>query len=110
MDTQDLVREGEESSDDEVSFGQTPSTQELERSALDRHSFIFKHDLTSASPDLREFHPLPSQIPSQYGIKEEERKTAVVVFGSTHPPQNRDVSVAMCQRLTGWLESGILKV
>lgn len=63
MDTQNLSHEGYESSDDEASLQQTPSTQELERSPLERHSFIFRHNLTFATPDLREFHPLPSQIP-----------------------------------------------
>jgi len=63
MDAQDLNAEEIESSDDETSFGKTPSTQELERSPLERNSFIFRHNLLPASPDLREFHPLPSQIP-----------------------------------------------
>ncbi|KAJ5396453.1 hypothetical protein N7509_004566 [Penicillium cosmopolitanum] len=63
MDTQHLALEGNESSDDEESFGQTPSTQELERSPLERNSFFFRHNLNPAAPDLREFHPLPSQIP-----------------------------------------------
>lgn len=63
MDTQDLVADGNESSGDEESFGKTPSTQELDRSPFERNSFVFKHNLTSATPDLREFHPLPSQIP-----------------------------------------------
>ncbi|KAJ5233864.1 uncharacterized protein N7469_005630 [Penicillium citrinum] len=63
MDAQDLHAQEIESSDDETSFGKTPSTQELERSPLERNSFIFRHNLLPTSPDLREFHPLPSQIP-----------------------------------------------
>lgn len=54
--------EGCESSDDEMS-SKTPSTQELVRTPSDRHAFIFRHNLNPSTPDIREFHPLPSQIP-----------------------------------------------
>jgi hypothetical protein len=57
------LEEGEsDSSVDEASFGRTPSTRELERRPSDRHAFLFRHNLSPSSPDLREFHPLPSQI------------------------------------------------
>ncbi|KAJ5918340.1 hypothetical protein N7454_010715 [Penicillium verhagenii] len=51
-----------ESSDDDIS-SKTPSTQELGRTPSDRHAFIFRHNLNTSTPDIREFHPLPSQIP-----------------------------------------------
>jgi hypothetical protein len=55
-------------SDEAGYYENTPSTQELDRTPSERHAFLFKHNLTSAflnsnAPDLREFHPLPSQIP-----------------------------------------------
>ncbi|KAJ5219976.1 hypothetical protein N7468_009180 [Penicillium chermesinum] len=51
------------SDDEDESSYRTPSTQELGRSPSERHAFMFRHNLNSAMPDLREFHPLPSQIP-----------------------------------------------
>ncbi|KAJ5999024.1 hypothetical protein N7451_006834 [Penicillium sp. IBT 35674x] len=60
--TGNLAMEGYESSDDEMS-SKTPSTQELGRTPSDRHAFIFRHNLNPSTPEIREFHPLPSQIP-----------------------------------------------
>ena len=37
--------------------------QETERTSLERNAFLFRHNLHAPAPDLREFHPLPSQIP-----------------------------------------------
>ena len=52
------------SEDDDVSSpGKSSSTRELERTPSDRHAFLFRHNLSPSAPDLREFHPLPSQIP-----------------------------------------------
>ncbi|KAH8596409.1 fungal-specific transcription factor domain-containing protein [Bisporella sp. PMI_857] len=47
----------------ESSPGKTLSTQELERTPSDRHAFLFSHNLNPSNPNLRDFHPLPSQIP-----------------------------------------------
>ena len=63
MDTRDLAGDESDSSEDEVSSGKTPSTQELERTPSERHAFLFRHNLNSSTPNLRELHPLPSQIP-----------------------------------------------
>ncbi|KAJ5111027.1 hypothetical protein N7532_001562 [Penicillium argentinense] len=63
MDTQDPAYEEYDTTDDGFSYERIPSTQELERSPMERHSFLFRHNLSSPTPDLREFHPLPSQIP-----------------------------------------------
>ncbi|KAJ6114950.1 hypothetical protein N7486_000728 [Penicillium sp. IBT 16267x] len=60
--TGNLASGGYDSSDDEMS-SKTPSTQELGRTPSDRHAFIFRHNLNPSTPDLSEFHPLPSQIP-----------------------------------------------
>jgi hypothetical protein len=60
MDTRALAGEESDSPEDEIS---TPSTQELGRTPSQRHGFLFGHNLNSSAPDLREFHPLPSQIP-----------------------------------------------
>ena len=63
MDTRGLAGDETDSSEDDASPGKTPSTQELERSPSERHAFLFRHNLSPSTPDLREFHPLPSQIP-----------------------------------------------
>ena len=52
-----------DTSEDEDSPGKPPSTQELHRAPSERHGFLFGHNLNPSAPDLREFHPLPSQIP-----------------------------------------------
>lgn len=62
--TGDIVAENSDTDDDEYESSQkTPSTQELGRSPSERHAFMFQHNLNPTSTDLREFHPLPSQIP-----------------------------------------------
>ncbi|KAJ5632793.1 hypothetical protein N7490_009132 [Penicillium lividum] len=60
--TGNLATGAYDSSDDEMS-SKTPSTQELGRTPSDRHAFIFRHNLNPYTPDTKEFHPLPSQIP-----------------------------------------------
>jgi len=60
----DLGGDESDSAEDEASPGKTPSsTQELERAPLDRHAFLFRHNLSPSAADTRELHPLPSQIP-----------------------------------------------
>jgi hypothetical protein len=77
----DAVAEDSDSmSDEPVPFQNTPSTQELDRTPSERHAFLFKHNLTpsflsSAVPDLREFHPLPSQIPFLLDVYSENINT-----------------------------------
>ncbi|KPM41969.1 hypothetical protein AK830_g4578 [Neonectria ditissima] len=63
MNTQGLASDDSDSSEDEESSGKTPSTQELGRTPSERHGFMFGHNLGASTPDLREFRPLPSQIP-----------------------------------------------
>lgn len=64
MDTEGLAQDEFDTSDEEDwSLGKTPSTQEIERTPEDRNAFIFRHNLMPSTPDLRDFHPLPSQIP-----------------------------------------------
>ncbi len=62
MDTRDLAGDESDSSEDEASPAQF-STLELDRTPSERHAFLFGHNLSSSNPDLRELHPLPSQIP-----------------------------------------------
>ncbi|RPD78285.1 GroES-like protein [Lentinus tigrinus ALCF2SS1-7] len=50
----------------------------------------------------------PKELPAE-PEKASDRKTIVEVFGSLYIPPNRDIAVAMCQKLGGWLESGVLK-
>jgi hypothetical protein len=63
MDSRGLGAGDSDTSEDEASPGKSPSTQELERTPSERHAFLFRHNLSPSAPDLREFHPLPSQIP-----------------------------------------------
>ena len=63
MDSRGLGVGDSDTSDDEASFGKSPSTYELGRTPSERHAFLFRHNLTPSAPDLRDFHPLPSQIP-----------------------------------------------
>ena len=63
MDTRGLAGDGSDSSEDDVSSGKTPSTQELKRTPSERHEFLFGHNLSYSATDLNVFHPLPSQIP-----------------------------------------------
>lgn len=64
MDTKGLAGDESDSSEDgEASPGKSPPTQELERAPLEQHAFLFGLNLSTSAPDLREFHPLPSQIP-----------------------------------------------
>jgi hypothetical protein len=63
MDTRGLAGYESDTSEDEESPGKTPSTQELDRTPSDRHAFLFRHNLDPSSINLREFHPMPSQIP-----------------------------------------------
>lgn len=64
----DAAAQDSDMSDEPGSYEKMPSTQELDRTPSEHHAFLFKHNLassflTSTTPDLREFHPLPSQIP-----------------------------------------------
>jgi len=64
MDSRGLGGYDSDTSEDEASLGKSQSsTQELERTPSERHAFLFRHNLSPSAPDLREFHPLPSQIP-----------------------------------------------
>ncbi|KAI0836766.1 fungal-specific transcription factor domain-containing protein [Hypoxylon sp. FL0890] len=63
MDTEELAGGEYDSSEDEDSPGKTPSTVEQDRTPSERHAFLFRHNPGSPEPDLREFHPLPYQIP-----------------------------------------------
>lgn len=68
MDAEGLAGNDEyDSSDEGMSQGHTPSTQEIYRNPTDRHSFLFAGTLGSTSSNLLELHPLPSQIPFLIG-------------------------------------------
>ncbi|KAJ5469682.1 hypothetical protein N7539_009300 [Penicillium diatomitis] len=55
--------EGESSDDDFESPTKQLSTAESERPPEDRNAFVFRRTSIPHSPDLRDLHPLPSQIP-----------------------------------------------
>jgi hypothetical protein len=63
MDTRGLSGGDSDSSEDEDSPGKAPSMEELDRTASERNGFMFRHNLGGSVRNLREFHPLPSQVP-----------------------------------------------
>ncbi|KAI1808975.1 fungal-specific transcription factor domain-containing protein [Daldinia bambusicola] len=63
METEGLAVGDYDSSEDEDSLSKTPSTRELDRTPSQRHAFLFRHNLTSHGPDIRDLHPPLSQIP-----------------------------------------------
>ncbi|GAP90210.1 putative transcription fungi [Rosellinia necatrix] len=63
IETQHLAEGDLDSSEDEEQSGTSPPTRELERTASERHAFLFRHNLNTSHPNLRELQPLPSQIP-----------------------------------------------
>ena len=63
MDSYGLGADESDTSEDEVSSAKSQSSQELGRTPLERHTFLFRHSLSDSASDLREFHPLPSQVP-----------------------------------------------
>ncbi|KAF2101309.1 hypothetical protein NA57DRAFT_72750 [Rhizodiscina lignyota] len=62
-DIRSLAENEYDSSEDEALRAKTSSTKELERAPSERHAFLFRHNLSPSAPDVREFYPLPSQIP-----------------------------------------------
>ncbi|KAI0455794.1 hypothetical protein F5B21DRAFT_182384 [Xylaria acuta] len=79
METQHLAEADLDSSEDEELSGTTPSTHELQRTASERHAFLFQHNLNSSGPDIRELHPLPSQIPFFLDVFSENINAAVQI-------------------------------
>ncbi|KAI1736353.1 hypothetical protein F4680DRAFT_265306 [Xylaria scruposa] len=79
METQHLAEADVDASDDEELSGTSPSTYELERTASERHAFLFQHNLSSSGPDLRDLHPLPSQIPFLLDVFKENINAAVQI-------------------------------
>ncbi|KAI1389584.1 fungal-specific transcription factor domain-containing protein [Hypoxylon trugodes] len=64
MDAEGLTGGDYDSCEDEDSPGKTPSsTQEVDRTPSERSAFLFRHNLSPLSPDIRELRPLPSQLP-----------------------------------------------
>ncbi|KAI1748769.1 hypothetical protein F4782DRAFT_341852 [Xylaria castorea] len=80
MQTQHLAEADLDASEDEELSGTSPSTYELERTASERHAFLFQHNLNSSGPDLRDLHPLPSQIPFLLDVFKENINFAVQIL------------------------------
>ena len=101
MDTRGLAGNESDSSEDEASSGNTPSTLELERTPSDRHAFLFRHNLSPSAPDLREFHPLPSQIPFLLDVFSENVNFLIqIVHMPTVTKMVRDLRGSGMTRLT----------
>jgi hypothetical protein len=101
MDARDMAGDESDSSEDEESPGKSPSTQELERTPSDRHAFLFRHNLSPSAHDLREFHPLPSQIPFLLDVFSENVNFIMqVVHMPTVTKMVRDLRSSDMTRLT----------
>ncbi|CAJ2506557.1 Uu.00g006870.m01.CDS01 [Anthostomella pinea] len=68
-----------DTSDDEASPGKYSSTQELERTPSERHAFLFRHNLNPSGSDLRQFQPLPSQVPFLLDVFSENINTLLQI-------------------------------
>ncbi|KAI0020238.1 fungal-specific transcription factor domain-containing protein [Xylariomycetidae sp. FL0641] len=68
-DAKELAGNAGESSEEEENTP-SPAPGEMERSPSDRNAFLFGHNLNDGSPpvELRNLHPLPSQIPFLLGV------------------------------------------
>ncbi|OJJ95206.1 hypothetical protein ASPACDRAFT_47951 [Aspergillus aculeatus ATCC 16872] len=84
-------------SPDHESPGQQPSVSQSERTAAERHAFIFALDLNPANSDLRELHPLPSQVPF---LLETFGENVNYFLGIVHMPTVSDV-------VRDWRKSGM---
>lgn len=63
MQLDDLASESSGEEDEHEFPEQSLPTQESHRSPEERNSFLFGHNLNPAATSLRDFHPLPSQVP-----------------------------------------------
>ena len=79
-DTGALVDDDSNSSADELSQGRTPSTQDDERTPAERHAFLFQQNVRTGDADLRELHPLPSQIPYLLDVFSENVNSVVSIL------------------------------
>ena len=59
----DLLGDASDSSEDEASSKGQLATQEVEQALLERYAFLSRQNLSPSAPELRDLHPLPSQIP-----------------------------------------------
>ena len=62
-DTCGLDGKESDSSADDASARTRFTNASIERTPSERHAFLFRHNLSTSSPYLRDLHPLPSQIP-----------------------------------------------
>lgn len=74
VDSSELEASESDTSEDDAS---PSSTREMQRTPAERHSFLFRHNLSPTAPDLREFHPLPSQIPFFLDVFSENVNTII---------------------------------
>lgn len=63
LDVHDLAGEASDESEDNVAPEQGQAALEAERTPLDRHAFLFRHNMTLSDVEIRQLRPLPSQIP-----------------------------------------------
>lgn len=97
MDHPGVGADDSDSSEDEVPLGKASSTQELQRTPSERHGFLFGHNLISSAPDIREFHPLPSQIPFLLDVFSENVNSVVPIV---HTPTVKKIVRDMRNNMT----------
>ena len=111
MDSHGLEESDSESLGDEALTSKTPSTQEIGRTPEERHAFLFRHNLNRSDPSLRDFHPLPSQIPFLLDIFSENVNSIIrIVHMPTLTKMIRDLRGSDMSRLTPANEALIFSV
>jgi hypothetical protein len=71
--------DGASSDDQDFPKHTSSSTQELHREPMERHAFMFHHDLSPSSPGNQDFNPLPSQIPFLLDVFEENMNVIIYI-------------------------------
>ena len=94
METGGLTSGESDTSENEEFPGKTPSSQEFERTPLERPGLLFRRNLSSSHPDIREFHPLSSQIPYLLNVYNENVNQIIqIVHIPTITKMIRDVRI-----------------
>lgn len=95
IDAQSLDEIESNTSKEDTLYETTPSsTQESEPTPSERHGFLFRHNLYPASPDIRDLHPFPLQIPFLLvGFSENVNFIAQIVYMPAINKMVRDLRV-----------------
>ncbi|KAF2760777.1 hypothetical protein EJ05DRAFT_242344 [Pseudovirgaria hyperparasitica] len=82
-DSRGLLPDRSSDSEDDELPATSLTNDEIDRTPWNRNAFLFKQNLNMTGPDLRELHPLPSQIPYLLDIFQENVNS---ISGLIHCP------------------------